>query len=320
MLRREAAGWLARLQSGRDPDIGRKFQRWRDADPRHGEAFDRVFRTYEEAGLLRLSPNIRSDQPESDIRKPRWKPVPALAAAAAIIVLVPTGIAFFRSGGLPLVGTDSVMLMTSVGEIKQVDLPDGSKVTLDTATKVEVEIGPARRSARLRYGRARFQVVRAGVPFTVEAKSLTVTADAGVIDVERGARQDRVEVLAGAAEARGPGQDDAPPVTLAAGEGVAVNSGGMEQKRIAAPAADWTRGMLQFDGTPLGEAVALANRYSKRHILLIGDLDALRVTGAFRAGDTAGLATALAEAFGLSLENRADGSLALSRKGASRAP
>ena len=62
--------------------------------------------------------------------------------------------------------------------------------------------------------------------------------------------------------------------------------------------------MLQFDGTPLPHAVGLANRYSERHIVLAGDLDALRVTGAFRAGDTNGLARALAAAFGLSLEHR----------------
>jgi transmembrane sensor len=88
---------------------------------------------------------------------------------------------------------------------------------------------------------------------------------------------------------------------------------GADRKVSVAPASDWTRGMLQFDGTPLSEAVALANRYSDRHILLVGGLGALRVTGAFRAGDTAGLAKALAAAFGLSLQQNADGNLLLSR-------
>jgi transmembrane sensor len=75
--------------------------------------------------------------------------------------------------------------------------------------------------------------------------------------------------------------------------------------------------MLQFDGTPLAEAVALANRYSERQIILAGNLNALRVTGAFRAGDTAGLAKALAAALSLSLQQRADGNLILSRRASS---
>jgi transmembrane sensor len=73
--------------------------------------------------------------------------------------------------------------------------------------------------------------------------------------------------------------------------------------------------MLQFDGAPLADAVLLANRYSERRILLSPGLGSLRVTGAFRAGDTAGLARALAQAFHLSLNGTADGSLLLSRNG-----
>jgi transmembrane sensor len=72
--------------------------------------------------------------------------------------------------------------------------------------------------------------------------------------------------------------------------------------------------MLEFEATPLAEAVATANRYSERHILLSGGLGALRVTGAFRAGDTPGLARALAAAFGLSIQQRAGGDLLLSRR------
>jgi len=313
MLRREAASWLARLQSDRDPDIESKFQRWRDADPRHAAAFDRVKQSYGQAGLLRHSPLARSSQLRPIIRKQEWTPLHALAAAAAIVILVPAGVMLFR--GSPLFGgTEAVMLMTNVGEIKQVDLADGSKVTLDTATKVEVEISRSRRSARLKHGRARFEIAQTSAPFVVETASTTVTARQGVIDVEQGAQQDRVQVLAGAADVRGAAQRETSPLTLGVGERATVRSDGSGEKSVAAPAPDWTRGMLQFDGTPLAEAVALANRYSERQIILADDLDRLRVTGAFRAGDTAGLAKGLAAAFSLSLQQRADGNLVLSRK------
>lgn len=241
---------------------------------------------------------------------------PAVAAAAAILVLVPAGMLLFGSGRLSPSGTDAVMLSTGVGEIRQVALADGSRVTLDTSTKVEVRFAGSQRSARLRYGRARFQIAEAKVPFVVESRSATVTSDGGIIDVEQGAQKDSVQVLDGAADVNEPdGDHRSSAVTLHAGESITITTAGAEQKGVPSPGLDWTHGMLQFDGTPLVEAVILANRYSDRHIVLVGDLGELKVTGAFRAGDTGGLAKALAAAFQLSLQRRADGALMLSRSG-----
>jgi len=313
MIRREAALWIARLQSGRDPHIELKFERWHDSDPRHSAAFDRVRRSYEQAGLLRHSPLARRGEAQAAIARSAWSARPALAAALAILLLVPAGLVLFSSGSLSFAGAKTLMLMTSVGEIKQVELADGSRVTLDTSTRLEIDVGRSRRTAHLKYGRARFQIAPAAEPFVIQAANATVKASGGVIDIEQSGQQSRVEVLAGAADVRGSGQGGSSPLALGPGESATVNSGGAEQKGAGAPASDWTRGMLQFDGTPLANAVALANRYSERHILLAGDVDSLRVTGAFRAGDTIGLAKALAAAFGLSFEQRADGTLVLSR-------
>jgi transmembrane sensor len=311
MLRREAADWLARLQGDRDPDVERKFEAWRTRDPAHAAAFDRMRGWYDRAGVLRHSPVTMSGPQGHAIERRAGSPRPALAAAAALVILAPLGLVLYRNGGLPSGGTEAVMLMTNVGEIKQVDLADGSKVTLDTATKVEVEVGRSHRTARLKYGRARFQVARADEPFVVQADGTTVSTRQGVIDVEEIGQNRRVDVLAGAAEVRGPNQ--APGSRVGAGHGVTVGAAADARTDMMAPASDWTRGMLQFDRTPLADAVELANRYSNRHIVIDDGLGALHVTGAFRAGDTVGLARALAEAFGLSVRQRPDGSLILSR-------
>jgi transmembrane sensor len=315
MLRREAATWLARLQSRREPDVETKFRKWRDADPRHAAAFDGVQRTYERAGLLRQSQVVSSVPPEPAWRF-EWKPRPAwaaaAAAAAAAAVLVPVTALVVR-GGAPFGGPDTMMLMTAVGEIRRVNLPDGSSVTLDTSTKIDVEISRSLRTAHLRHGRARFRVAQANTPFVVETAGATITTRQGVIDVEQGGEKGRVQLLAGAAVVRGLDQGQAPSVTLGAGETVTMSPTDADQKSLTPPGPDWTRGMLQFDRTPLADAVALANRYSDRHIVLVGDLGVLKVTGAFRAGDTMGLAKALAAAFGLSLQQREDGNLVLSR-------
>lgn len=312
LLRRRAAALLAQMQGGHSPEVERKLKKWCDADPRHAAAFQRVRKSYEEAGIFRHSAMAALPQLEPAARKSEWKPLPALAAAVAIVVLVPVGIVLVRGGGSPFRATEAVMLMTSVGEIREFDLADGSKVTLDTATKVDVEIGRSHRSAHLRYGRARFEVAQARVPFVIETASSTASTSSGVIDVEQIDQKGRIQVLAGNAEVSGTEQEHTSHIAINAGEGLTMSSGGAEQKNALKPAPDWTRGMLEFDGTPLADAVALANRYSDRHIIVAGDLTSLRVTGAFRAGDTAGLAKALAAAFRLSLRVAPDGNLVLS--------
>lgn len=79
-----------------------------------------------------------------------------------------------------------------------------------------------------------------------------------------------------------------------------------------APRADPTSTMLQFDDTPLEQAVAEANRRSRTQITLADpSIGELRVTGAFRAGDAAGFAETLAAAFRLRLERRSDGTFIL---------
>ena len=65
--------------------------------------------------------------------------------------------------------------------------------------------------------------------------------------------------------------------------------------------------MLQFDDAPLAQAVEQVNRHGEPDVRL-GDpgLAGLRVTGAFRTGDTAGFAQSIANAFDLELESGSD--------------
>lgn len=312
MLRREAARWLARLQSDRGPEIERKFERWRDRDPRHAAVFDRVYRSYERAGLLRQSPHATIERGEPPMQRRGRPPRYAIAAVIAAVVLVPASVLVGGATGW-LLGTHELMLATTVGQIREVKLSDGSTVTLDTLSSVAIEIGRSGRHARLNRGRARFEIADAPHPFVVEAADTTVTARQGVVDVERAGGQSRVDVLAGTAavqRSRGAPAE----LTLSAGQALASTSRvPMAAHRLSA-GPDWTRGMLQFDGTPLPAAVALANRYSDRHITIDGDLGTLRLTGAFRAGDTGDFANAVAATFGLSLTHTPDGSLRLHRR------
>jgi transmembrane sensor len=312
MLRRDAATWLARLQSRRDPDIEQKFERWRSLHPANAEAFERVAASYRQAGLLRHSALAAASyaavpRPE----RPRTLTY-ALAAAAALIMFLFAGLYLFLGSGLWTSGTEAVMLSTGIGEIRSVRLSDGSKVTLDTSTSLEVEIGQMGRRILIKTGRARFDVARSTRPFVIEAGISIASAQGAVLDVEELGNQVRVDVLAGSARIGEPGAGGS-GLNLAAGETATAALGRGAEKHSLKAAPDWTSGMLQFDGTPLGTAVELANRYSKSKILLSAGLQELRVTGAFRAGDIEGFAGALGEAFHLKLARTREGNLLLSR-------
>jgi transmembrane sensor len=315
MLRREASNWLARLEGGSNGQVEQDFQRWYHADSAHAEAFDRVRQSYASAGLLRHSELARDCSPSSarpriSSPQPRW----ALAAGIAVALLVPGAILVSQGGFSPVQARNTVLLATAVGEIRQVALDDGSKVTLDTATKVEVELGRSERRAIVREGRARFEIASDPRPFIVTTASAIVTSGPAVMDVERLPDGARVEVLSGSATASiGSADQNGSPVTVSAGQG--FTSG--QQPRtynLTSDRSAWTRGMLQFDGTPLAEAVALANRYSDQKIELASGAEQLRVTGAFKAGDSAGFAKGLAHAFDLKLDRTRTGGFILSRQ------
>ena len=310
MLRREAAAWMARLQSRRDPEIERKFHNWRDRDPAHAQAFERVSNSYQQAGLLRYSmlptPQAGAAARPMPSRAPRY----ALAAAAALVLLLSAGIYLRIEGGPWMSGTEAVMLSTSVGEIRSVNLSDGSKVTLDTDTRVEVEISRSGRLALVRAGRARFDVSNGPTPFLIEAGAARASVAGAVLDVEKFGDRSSVDVLKGSAKVAGWGSERGEQ-RLGAGETMTSIPAGDRERLELASGPDWTRGMLQFDGTPLEAAVIQANRYSQSKILLAPGLERQRVTGAFRASDVQGLARALAEAFHLSVSRTAGGNLVL---------
>jgi transmembrane sensor len=310
MLRWEAARWFARLQHDGEPGVERKFRRWYERDPSHSAAFERISQSYEQAGLLRQSRAIGRHHAPASQQRPRLQRH-ALAAAASLALIVCGGAALL--GATRLFGsTDVLMLATRVGEIRNVKLSDGSNVTLDSATSLAVEIGHSRRRARLDHGRARFSVTKASAPFVIDTGTASVTTSEGLLDVDRTAGDGHVAVLAGRADVRGAGARGMLALTLRAGQGFSIELGRLDSERLLPGKMDWTSGMLEFDGTPLADAAALANRYSARQVIVDPQAGRLRVTGAFRAGDTAGLAKALAAAFHLSLVRTPKGDFLLS--------
>ena len=304
--RREAADWLARLQGPASDAERAAFQGWYEADPAHAEAYDRVKARYETAGLLAQTTMGRDRALSGRMRVTGQRRTYAMAAGIAALLLFSAALLLGRPEALmPRAEAETLHYETAVGEIRQVSLPDGSGMTLDTDTRVTVTMRHDRRQVTIREGRARFDVAREDRrPFVVEAGEGRVTGQAGRFDVALHDGVATVQPIDGSVTLEHRGGSAAPgPLRLAAGQAVLISADGSRAPRQPGRSgALWPSGVLEFDATPLGQVVAEANRYSHAQIRLAEpSLARLRVNGTFRAGDSEGLARSLAAAFGLRL-------------------
>ena len=310
-IRREASDWVIRLAEEASAEDHAAFRRWRDADPRHAEAYDRVAAIWNQAGQLSRSP--AAGQARSEVRSGRPQTFGfALAASLAAVVLVTTLLLGFRWLPSPAPEQERMLFAAAVGEIGEIDLPDGSRLTLDSASRVEMAFTKGERRLTLREGRARFQVAHETRPFVVSAGSSEVLATGTLFDVSLIGGRTTVLLLEGSVEVRAK-DDRRKRERLAPGQKLILAASAPAERQPAARGeAAWPTRMLEFDNTRLDEAAALANRYSKVQLRLSDErIRSRRVSGALRAGDVAAFAQSLATAFGLRVVRQSDGNLLL---------
>lgn len=175
---------------------------------------------------------------------------------------------------------------TAVGETGTRALADGSTVTLNTGSTLQVQWRLRSRRLRLERGEAMFRVAHGARDFIVHAKGTTIRDIGTSFNVRLEETQENqsvtVTVLEGAVEVRA-GADRA---VLTTGQTAAAGPAGLETPRATdpAPLTAWQRGKLVFDGMPLDRAVAEMRRYHAAPIVLdLPDARAsvLRLSGEF---------------------------------------
>lgn len=301
-VRREAAEWVARLGGGAGGEEHAAFRTWYDSDPRNAEAYDRMAAIWSAAGQLPRPVKASRGSGAG------WRRGLVYAVAASLLAVA--ALAFMLRGGSTGAGEPSVAYATARGELRDFALPDGSRVTLDAASRIEVAFTGEERRLVLREGRARFTVAHETRPFIVQAGTEQIVATGTVFDVSLLGQRVAVVMLEGSVEIRRSGA--APPVPrLAAGQRLVIRGQG-DATVMTSTRGDtsWASRMLEFDDVPLAEAVAIVNRYGGARLSLAdAALGRLRVSGAFRTGDVPGFARAAAAALGLRLVPQPDGGL-----------
>jgi transmembrane sensor len=287
----EAWRWLGRLST---PAVSTQtiedFFTWK-RKPENAAAYLTAEKMHRLSGSAASSPIVQSTLADIDARRAartgaRARPAPAVlgwAAAGALgtVLLV----AVVSSSGL-LAGAK--VYRTAVGERRSITLPDGSRLDLDTDTRLSVRLTDKLRAVSLQRGQALFDVAHdAKRPFRVTADTAQIDDLGTRFDVRRDPDGVRVTLIAGSASVSTLGAERA-GLTLTPGQQVTAGRLISTPRLVdAAAATSWTGGHLIFDDTPLASAVMEVNRYAKIKVGLSDQsLETMRVSGVFDTTDT----------------------------------
>jgi transmembrane sensor len=256
---------------------------------------DELIRAAATPGVARLPGVVTSASPP----RRSMRLVPPLAVAGLFAaVFVAIGVYFFYPR--------TERFETALGEQRSVTLDDGSLVTLNTTSAIEVAFDKAGRRVTLVAGEALFHVAHETArPFDVTAGDVTVRAVGTQFNVDRHSPSTRVMVVEGNVEvSAGPAR-----VPVGAGEQAIVAPQGTPQvSRVNAVAGTaWTRRQLIFENQSLGEIAIELNRYNRKTIDIQSEsLRAEQVTGVFQSNDPASFLEFIARIPGVSIEAAAD--------------
>ena len=284
----EAAAWFARLQSSQ-ANLGdqKSFEQWRNASPEHAQAYAQVSQLWQSPVLDAALSRYAAILPRPRHYRRQW------LTAACVLFICGWGI-----HALGLIDRWQADYVTATGEQRMVSLADGSTVTLNTDSAIQVNNSEGQRGVRLLRGEAFFNVkpdkakpfivnaeantVRVvGTRFTVHTGNMTqVAVESGIVLCANG-RGDKTQLNAGQQTL----MDDHQASTV-----ITID----EMQTFA-----WTNGRLVFKNRSLGEVIAELDRYQPGSIVIANaKLGQTRVSGNYKLQDIPAVVNSLANIVG----------------------
>ena len=295
-----AAVWLAREDRGLGVAEAMMLETWLATDTLNRVAYLRLKASWERADRLAVlkSPAALATP------HPLWRrPVSLAAIAASLLIMTTTAWLSFRPASEQVYATD-------IGKLQAVRLADGTRMELNTDTRVHTDVTSARRVVTLDAGEAYFDVVHdASRPFTVYAGNRRITDLGTKFSVFRDGDDVRVTVREGRVKVDVLDRAAAATPVVAQG-GQVVVAKGSEALVVAQPDTDienglsWRSGMLVFNQQTLGDAADQFNRYNNRKIVVEGAARRIRIGGSFKADNVDVFVLLLHRGFGLSVDDK----------------
>lgn len=313
-----AAYWVVRLGSDDcTPEDRFAFDAWRREDPAHAAAYEKI-----KSGNDYLDRFMGAPEFQDRIELARKRTAPAsrtpryaawISTAAACVAVAAIGFLWVRAPGGEVPVEPSVTIAetveayeTQIGERSTVTLSDGSVVTINTNSRIEVDYSDSMREVTLVRGQGFFDVAEeTDRPFVVNAGEKRVVALGTIFDVRFDDANEvqvtlvegRVQVDSKITPAKGARSSNSTSqseemvhggielspgerlITRADSEPQIVETDGVEE-------TSWRRGQLVFRQRELAHVVDEMNRYSAQQLVLDADerVLALKVSGVFNNG------------------------------------
>ncbi|WP_394789775.1 FecR family protein [Rhodoferax sp.] len=259
-IRQQAAEWVAALaEQPLDAELLRAHADWCARDARHQSIYADIARLWNAATPEALElPGEAALARQAEGKSSRLRN----AVLGLALVVVAGWAALQTAPGAELLAGYLADQRTGAGEVRSFTLADGSRITLNTRSAVDIDYSPQRRVLRLRRGEVLVQVAKDGRPFEVQGRDGAVRAMGTRYAVRQDATDSRVSVTESTVQitpAQAPGQ----ATPLSAGQ-----SARFDAHRVlplpddAGPAAlSWAQGILVFNDAPLPQVLAELARY-----------------------------------------------------------
>lgn len=305
----QAREWKVLLHSGRATAADQLAAKaWRNRSPAHEQAAGEVDRLWALLGQLEQPATLERSAPGGAVhparrRTLRWA-VPLASAALLLVALwLPQGawLSWYAD------------VATAPGEVRTVELDDGTILTLNGATALDWKLSEGRRAVRLYRGEVDLQVAKdASRPFIVEAGPAHIRVTGTRFDVDYDGHDVMLAVTEGQVQASDATNQ---PLAVVANQQVHWRADRLQavQPLDARQQLAWQRGKLVFRGQPLSEVFTALQRSQRQRVIFLDDsVRELKVTGVFAHDDPQAVLRAIENALPVRLV-RLPGLLLVSR-------
>lgn len=346
----QACAWIARLDRGLSVDEEQQLKAWCAEHPANRREFLAIAKEWDKMDALSRLSDLFPEQQQVRGGKPVQQRLKNYALAASVTMLAVLAGVLLQRAPMPEepVGqiASQMSYETGVGESSTIELPDHSKLVLNTNSFVVVQYSAKSRIIELQRGELTIDVAHdTSRPLSVLAGGKVIQAVGTAFNVDL--RKDNVELIVTegkvlvapeVAEPAGPADMDKellrekqltqrlPQTSLAIskGERVELDPKGQKTEQVqkidqAALAAklSWKSGNLIFRGEPLEDVVGEISRYTKVQFELADDakLKQIQVAGLFKTGDVNGLLEVFKNNFNIDAERIGKDKIRLKFKG-----
>jgi transmembrane sensor len=322
----EASDWIAKLDRKLTGNETKSLQAWLALTPKNVAVLFEVAQLWDKMDDLSRLSDLFPQTSVQNRKTPKW-----LSAMAASIVLA-VSIGFYQSTlDLPFFGQtepSAVVAMqmsyqTNTGESNIINLPDNSKIVLNTNSFVQIKYTKHARIIELQRGEIHIDVAHdtsrplsviaggkviqaVGTAFNVEVQSKLVeliVTDGKVLVAQKPTLSAYVDLDKIAKKL------PSSAMAISKGEKIELDLIGPIQEKVTkvdvvdiATSLSWRQGNLIFRGESLAETLAEISRYTDIEFEISDDqqLKQVQVAGMFKTGDVIGLLDVLTTNFSIS--------------------